>query len=260
MRPFRRCLQIALLVSGSLAFLAHPTLAQTDHASHAPDASARETALLHIYTQEMHVQVDLLAKRYKVKILIDPALTATLKPDPSNSSYSLTQALDRLTTLIKGATWRRVYLPTAQTDLLATPEKLFRFVRALDQMEQSALIVENPATSRAHYFLPHSALAPGFQESLKARNFGSNPIYVVYNAQLHFAEWVRQSAETMSQMSSPEIAAQMNQALQSLMSLDPQARGQFFSNMMAASMQMWKGMTPDQRREVAAYMNSSQTP
>ncbi len=210
------------------------------------------------YLPELKTITEGVATRYGVKIVVDPSLFVSTLPKAPDTGLTADKAMDALVIDAKDASWRRVYLSQAQGMIVPAPEKLADSVRALDKLEQSGLVLENPLTGKATTYLKDWAVSPNFKEELAAGQFNATPIYVLYSQhanslkspQEELADMQRRSMELMMNLDPDQMAEAMNQGMQMLMNMDPDTRSRFMSMQMQAGMKMMQSMTPEQRNQL----------
>jgi hypothetical protein len=211
------------------------------------------------YLADLRTVVEAIAKRTETKILVDPSLFVAAPPKAPAAELSVDKALEQLAAPIKNSSWRRVYLQQSGNTLTPPADKLANSVRALDQLEQSGLVLENPATQKATTFVKNYAVSPSFTEELQSGQFSTTPIYILYaqtvtpesrSVEERFADLQRQQMEMMMNMSPEEMSLAMQSSMQGFMNMDPQMRAQVMGNMMQAGMQMFQNMSPEQRGQL----------
>ena len=200
-----------------------------------------------------------LAKRYNTRIVVDPAIFVTIKPTTPDASLTVEKAMDALATSAKQVAWRRVYPTQSQAGVAPTPDKLAAAVRALDLVQQTGLVLENPNTKQATSYLKNWPVAANFKEDLAQNQFSQEPIYVLYSTNPladsrppseQLADMQRRSMEMMMNMDPDQMAEAANQGVQMFLSMDPDMRSRFMAVQMQAGMKMMQSMTPDQRQQM----------
>jgi hypothetical protein len=199
---------------------------------------------------------DDLGKKYQARVLVDPTIFVAAIPKAPASDLEIDKALDDLASRIKNTTWRRVYLNVSQASIIPSPLKLSDTVRALDQLEQTGLVLENPTTKKAITFTKNYNVTQNFANELKDGQFVTVPIYIFYSTvggaegktmEEKFVDLQRQQMEMMLQMTPDQMAQSMAAGMQMFSQMDPSTRSQFMGNMMKASMQMFQQMSPEDR-------------
>lgn len=215
------------------------------------------------YLEDLKAITDALAKRMKARITVDPLLFVAAPPKVPAETATIDEAMTALAGQIKGAAWRKVYLSTA-AGLIPPADRLAASVRALDLLDQSGIVLENPVTNRATTYVKNYPIPQNFADALAAQQFTTDPIYVLYNTNPNaapnitpedrFLQLQREQMNMMMQMSPDQMANAMQQGMQLYMNLDPQTRAQFMGQMMQAGMQMWQNMSPEMRQEMFSQM------
>jgi hypothetical protein len=267
----RRWAVTAALLLGAAGMLSFhlPVQAQVNRNTQRQGAIRRPAPKL--YLKELQALAERLSKAHDVKIVVDPALIVARAPKEPTPGASIEQALDELSAQIRSATWRRIFIHQGQMSALPAPEKLAATVRALDLIEQSGVVMENPANRRVTYFVKNQPVTPEFEQQLDAQQISKTPIYVLYNPssaadpnankspEERMLDLQRQQMEMMMQMDPDQMANAMSQGMQMWMNLDPQTRAQFVGNMIRAGMNMWQNMPAEQRQQMMQeMMNMSQ--
>ena len=143
----------------------------------APDAA---TTTLQNHLDTLREIAATLAKRYDIRILIDPTLFVPTPPARPSTEQTLLQALDLLTRSIPDSAWRAVYQkpPTAASPTLSA-RSLAATMRLLDPMPPALLHLEN-AASRQSVTLQSDLTATEFPAKVTAHHFTSRPTYILY--------------------------------------------------------------------------------
>ena len=161
--------------------------------------------------------VAMLAKRYDIRILIDPTLFVPTPPVRPSKEKTLIQALDLLTQSLSGSAWHVVYQkpPTAASP---SARSLAVTMRLLDHMPPALLHLEN-AASQQSVTLQSDLTTTEFPAKVTAHHFAAHPIYLLYATQeetdpsLSVAQRLgllqRQQMEQLLNLNS----SQMNQAM-----------------------------------------------
>jgi hypothetical protein len=260
----------AILWASVVGFLmsSFPAMAQLYQGQARPRSLGRR-AMQKNYIKELQDLAATLSRQYQVKIVVDPALMVTAPPKAPSENATIQAAMDSLARQIKNAAWKRVYLNQAQAASPPPAAKLAATVRALDLLEQNALVLEDPTSRTATSFVKNFRIPENFSEALAAQQFSPNAIYVLYSTlpmqggddgtgrslQEQMLELQRRQMELMLQVDDPDLMAQMMaQGMQMWQGLDPQTRGRFMAMMMRAGMQMWQNMPPEQRQQILQSM------
>lgn len=208
------------------------------------------------YLPEMKSVVEDAAKRYQAKIVLDPSAFVAAAPKAVTDARTIDEAMGELAKQIRGGSWRKVYLNQVQANVTPAPEKLVEAVRALDRIEASGIVLENPATKRATAYMKNYPISDTFKDDLAAQQFSTTPVYVLYGGTTdtsgkpdidRFLDLQRQQLDMMLRMDPETMAQAMQQGLNMFMSADPQTRQQLMSTMMRSGMQMFMNMPPEQR-------------
>ncbi len=125
----------------------------------------------------------ILAKRYDIRILIDPTLFVPTSPTRPSNEKTLIQALDLLTQSIPDSAWHAVYQkpPTAASPA-PSARNLSATMRLLDHMPPALLHLEN-AASRQSVTLQSDLTTTEFPAKLTAHHFAVRPTYILYATQ-----------------------------------------------------------------------------
>lgn len=208
------------------------------------------------YWKEFKGYADDVAAKYQAKVVVDPGLFVSAKPGPA-SGDTIEAALNSLVGQVKNCAWRRVYL---KAGAVPSPEQLAAAVRALEMIQESGLVLENPASKRATSFLKGFPVGPSFTEDLAAQQFATAPVYVIFSTspgpdaskslEDRYMDLQRQQLEMMMQMTPDQLQAAMARGMQMWQSLDPATRSQMMGQMMRAGMQMFMNMPPEQRQQL----------
>ncbi|MCW3096533.1 MAG: hypothetical protein JWL77_2151 [Chthonomonadaceae bacterium] len=125
----------------------------------------------------------MLAKRYDVRILIDPALFVSAPPRRPFEEMTPTQALDLLAQSLPDSAWRGIYQkpPTAAPPALSA-RSLAATMRLLDHMPPALLHLENAASQRS-VTLQSDLAATELPTKVTAHGFAARPTYLLYATQ-----------------------------------------------------------------------------
>jgi hypothetical protein len=209
------------------------------------------------YNAELKLIAENVAQRLNIRIVVDPALFVAAAPKAPAEAQTPEQAMAALVATLKEASWRRVYLTQAQASAVPAAAKLAASVRALDQLEQSGIVLENPQTKKATTYVKNYNVSPTFNEDLTAGQFSPTPIYVIYSTnpfasamspQDRMMDLQKQQMEMMMNMSPEEVGEAMSRGMQ--LWQNPATRQQMMGTMMKAGMQMFQNMSPEQRNEM----------
>jgi hypothetical protein len=149
--------------------------------------------------------------------------------------------------------------------VVPSAERLVDSVRALDKVEQSGIVLENPATHKATTYLKDWSVTPTFKDDLASGQFNGTPIYVLYSLKANggksaaeeLADMQKRSMDLMMSMDPDQMAAAMDQGVQMFMNMDPEMRGRFLGMQMQAGMKMFQNMNPDQRNQLMGQIMQS---
>lgn len=254
----------AAAVALSAWITAVPAASQTQGGIRRPGLNARRPQRKN-YLTEFKTAAESLAKKHEVRIVVDPLLFVASKPQLPVGE-SLDDALKALITPVRSASWRRVYLlQSAAIDA----EKLSAAVRSLELVEQSGLVLENPALGKATSYYKNFPVPAAFQQNLADQQFEIKPVYVIYNAKANAEEdkspedrmldLQREQMELMMQMDEDSLSQSMARGMQLWNNFDPQMRTQVMGTMMRAGMQMFQSMSPaDQQNMMQMMMQNAQ--
>lgn len=210
------------------------------------------------YLPELKRIAEAVGTEHDVKVVVDPYLFIATPPVAPDKSLTVEKAMDALTRAGRELSWRRVYLSKQQAGVMPSAEKLAETVRALNLVEQTGIVLENPTTQKASTFLKDWNVTPTFKEDLASAQFSGTPIYVLYSVRpgggkppmQELADLQRRSMEMMMSMDPDQMAAAMDQGMQMFMNMDPDTRSRFMAMQMQAGMKMFQNMSPDQRNQL----------
>ena len=201
-----------------------------------------------------------LEQKFKVQIVVDPALTLRVRPSEADT---LERALDELTAQARDVVWRKVYTNKV-LGAEPKPEQILNAVRALINIELGGVMVVNPRTATLNSFVANYPVPPDLENTLEQMQppFSAKPVYVILNPKPQAATALRgskleQFAQVQQQLM--DLLAKMSpeerrQALQSAMSLwmnaDPDLRNQMIFEGMRLSFEYWQTLSPEQQREM----------
>lgn len=198
-------------------------------------------------------------KAFNARVVVDPSIYVPAPPASTENAKSVEEALGKLVSGVKNVAWRKLYLTRSEANAGIPAARLAAIVRVVDTLETGGLVLENPGTKRALSVQKNLPVLPGFLSELESLNFATTPIYVIYSTvgggsgatpQERFLDLQRQQLELLTQMDPDTLAASMGQAMQMLMSVDPQTRSLLLGNMMRAGTQMFMQMDPRMRAEL----------
>ncbi|MCS7209427.1 MAG: hypothetical protein NZ874_07635 [Fimbriimonadales bacterium] len=201
-----------------------------------------------------------LAQKFKVQIIVDPALTARVTPAQAET---LERALDELTAQTRDVVWRKVY---TNKILGAEPrhDQVLEAVRALLNIDLGGVMVVNPRTATLNSFVANYPAPSNLEESLEQMQppFNAKPLYVILNPKPvqanvprgsrteQFAQLQQQLLELMAKMSPEERVQALRIGMAMWMNADPELRNQMIFEGMRLSFEYWQSLTPEQQREM----------
>lgn len=205
--------------------------------------------------------VEEVAKKFSVRIVVDPLLTARVKPA---SAESLERALDELTAQASGVVWRKVFTNKVLGQEIRD-EQIISATRALLTIDLGGVMVVDPRTNLLNSFVANYPASPGFEQTLEQMQppFSAKPIYVVLNPRPAFAtqslkgtraeqyqQLQQQMMDLLAKMSPEERRQAIQQGFYAWMNADPELRNQMMFEGMRMSFEFWQTLTPDQQREM----------
>lgn len=200
------------------------------------------------------------AQKFKVQILVDPALTVRVPPAQADT---LERALDELVANARDVVWRKVYTNKV-LGLEPNPDQILSAVRALLNIELGGVMVVNPRTATLNSFVANYPAPPNLEDSLEQMQppFSAKPVYVILNPKSspaaalrgsrteQFAQLQQQLLELMARMSPEERREALRAGMNMWMNADPELRSQLIFEGMRMSFEYWQTLTPDQQREM----------
>lgn len=211
------------------------------------------------FLTDFRATAEAVGKRYDVRVVVDPAIFVGVRSKMPAPDLTVDKAMDALVAEGKNIAWRRVYLTKAAAAALPAADKLAESVRALDKVQQTGLVMENPLTKRATTVVKDWPVTDTFANDLTSNQFSATPVYVIYapvaseegrSAKERLAELQKESMDLMMSMDPQELSDAMGSMMQTVMNMDPQTRARFMGMQMQAGMQMFQNMTPEQRNEL----------
>lgn len=248
--------------AGALAFVAPgiPILAQANQRPPSQTRPGTRRPAPKNFFNDLRALTDKLSDRYSVKVVTDPAIVVTTMPTRPAEDASLNAALDSLAGQLKRTAWRRVYVKAAQANAVTDPGKLASSVRALELVEHSGLVLENPMTRQATAYVKNYPVSGSFSQELEDQQFSQKAIYVLFSTdpradasktmEDRMADLQREQMDLMMQMDPDQLSNAMARGMQMFMNLDPASRAQYMGTMMRAGMQMFQNMPADQRQQL----------
>jgi hypothetical protein len=200
-----------------------------------------------------------LAQKFKVQIVVDPALTLRVAP---SQAETLERALDEITAQAREVVWRKVYTNKV---LGAEPnaEQILSAVRALINIELGGVMVVNPRTATLNSFVANYPAPPDLENTLEQMQppFSAKPVYVILNPKPQaatalrgsrmeqFAQMQQQLLDLLTKMSPDERRQALQSAMNMWMNADPDLRNQMIFEGMRLSFEYWQTLSPEQQRE-----------
>jgi hypothetical protein len=196
-----------------------------------------------------------LERRFKVRVLVDPAIAASARPGAPADELPIDQALNAALASLHRVVWRRVYLAPAQFQSLPPTEILAAGVRAMEQRERGSLLLEDPEEQRVTALLKEQKSASSLESLLHLGKLDSRPLYLIFSsgapmdgppAENRFADLQRQQIALPLR---PEHRAMaMLGMMQLLQALPPADREAFAGRTLEAGMRLWESTPPEQRQ------------
>jgi len=199
------------------------------------------------------------AQKFKVQIIVDPALTVRVTPTQADT---LEKALDDLVANARDVVWRKVYTNKI-LGMEPNPEQILSAVRALLTIELGGVMVVNPRSATLNSFVANYPAPPNLEDTLEQMQppFSAKPVYVIVNPRPQqaalrgtpteqFAQLQQQLFELMAKMSPEERSQALRAGMQMWMNADPALRNQMIFEGMRMSFEYWQSLSPDQQREM----------
>lgn len=205
--------------------------------------------------------VEELAKRFSVRIVIDPMLTTRVKPPTADT---LERALDELTAQAAGTVWRKVFT-TKVLGQEIKDEQVLSATRALLTIELGGMMVVDPRNGTLNSFVANYPAPPNMEQTLEQMQppFSANAIYVVLNPRApvvtqnlkgtraeQYQQLQQQMMDLLAKMSPEERRQAIQLGFYAWMNADPNIRNQIMFEGMRMSFEYWQTLTPDQQREM----------
>lgn len=127
---------------------------------------------------ELRRMADGIAKRFRVRIVVEPGLWIAETPTMPATVLPLDQALDTLMEAVKSITWRRLYF-TPTTAAALPPKTVAGMVRTLERSYQTDLGIEGPA-AQGTTLLKENKGSASLPEALLRNRFAPTPTYLVH--------------------------------------------------------------------------------
>ena len=200
-----------------------------------------------------------LAQKFKVQIVVDPALTLRVAP---SQAETLERALDEITAQGREVVWRKVYTNKV-LGAEPNPEQILSAVRALINIELGGVMVVNPRTATLNSFVANYPAPPDLENTLEQMQppFSAKPVYVILNPKPQaappmrgsrmeqFAQMQQQLLDLLAKMSPDERRQALQSAMNMWMKADPDLRNQMIFEGMRLSFEYWQTLSPEQQRE-----------
>jgi hypothetical protein len=199
------------------------------------------------------------AQKFKVQIIVDPALTVRVTPTQADT---LEKALDDLVANARDVVWRKVYTNKI-LGMEPNPEQILSAVRALLTIELGGVMVVNPRSATLNSFVANYPAPPNLEDTLEQMQppFSAKPVYVILNPRPQlaalrgtpteqFAQLQQQLFELMAKMSPEERSQALRAGMQMWMNADPALRNQMIFEGMRMSFEYWQSLSPEQQREM----------
>ncbi len=199
------------------------------------------------------------AQKFKVRIIVDPALTVRVTPTQADT---LEKALDDLVANARDVVWRKVYTNKV-LGMEPNPEQIISATRALLSIELGGVMVVNPRTATLNSFVANYPAPPNLEDTLEQMQppFSAKPVYVILNPRLQqaaprgtpteqFNQLQQQLFELLARMSPEERSQALRAGMSMWMNADPALRNQMILEGMRMSFEYWQSLSPDQQREM----------
>lgn len=201
-----------------------------------------------------------LEKKFAVKILVDPGLTARVNPPQAET---LERALDELVRQVSGVVWRKVYTNKVLGEE-PQPERVINAVRALLNIDLGGVLVVDQRANTLNSFVANYPLTPGFEQGLEQMQppFSAKPLYVILEPRPRaltelkgsrleqFAKAQQQLLELLARMTPEERAQALRAGFQMWMNADPELRYQMMFEGLRMSFEWWQSLPPDQQQQM----------
>jgi phosphoribosylformylglycinamidine (FGAM) synthase PurS component len=201
-----------------------------------------------------------LEKQFSAKILVDPSLTARVKPPQAET---LERALDEIVGQVSGVVWRKVYTNKVLGEE-PQPEKVINAVRALLNIDLGGVLVVDTRANLLNSFVGNYPLPAGFEQGLEQMQppFNSKPLYVILEPRPRiltdqkgtrmeqFARLQQQLMEMLARMTPEERAQALRTGFQMWLNADPELRTQMMFEGLRMSFEYWQSLTPEQQQEM----------
>ncbi len=247
-------MRIWMVAFSILVFLT--AYSQSGQAARAQSSSQQEDGRVP-FTQA----VQELAQKFSTRIVVDPALTARVRPSTADS---VEKALEELVNQVSGAVWRKVYTNKV---LGAEPkdDQILSATRAVLTIELGGVVVVDPRANTFNFYASNYPVTAGLEQNLEQMQpvFSAKPVYVVLNPraptsiqnlrgmpQEQYAQMQQMMMDLLSRMSPEERRAAIQQGFYAWMNAAPELRNQIIFEGMRLSFEYWQSLSPDQQREM----------
>jgi hypothetical protein len=260
----RRVVEFLLLLTCSAAG------AQTPTASPAPAPAKPAPIVLHYDRAALASVARDLAGRAGRSIVLDSTAKPNTPVTVEGEAATLDEALTRVTGPL-GLIWRKIYLPGREGD--GTGEQVRAAARALEAMEGSGVIVEDPSLGKATLFMRSVPSAADFETKVRATWPQMHPYYLISDPRAaarpdaarkepaaarkpgaptpeEFAALERQRMEMFLRLTPEQRAAATAQAMDVFLQADPAVMQEMMQTGMQAWLQSMQRMTPEQRQQL----------
>jgi hypothetical protein len=209
---------------------------------------------VHNYRGDLERIAAVLGTRFHARIVVDPAMFLTVRPEAPVKSPDLHTAIEKLMTPLAGTQWRRVTIRQRLNDPMLDAARLSRFVRACDLKNDGDITLVST----------HSSRADVWRRTLRGEpapiGDGISTVYLLYAASAddsgvpmppseRLAGLLARQQQAMLQMDSGQFGSAMEHEVQGWQTLAAPSRQASFSlPMMAGLMAVWM---PRQAKERA---------
>jgi hypothetical protein len=198
-----------------------------------------------------------LGRRWQVRVLIDPAIAPSARPERPDLDLPIAEALDAALAPLRRVTWRRLFLPLRPGAALPPAEALAAAVRALEPPQAGSLVLEDPTSLHVTACLNDLRMTPSLESIRRQAKLGPEPVYLIFSTTTppdgpalpsRVADLQRQQLELPLPPERQALAmAQMVRLLQALPPPDAEA---FANRTLAAGMRLWDNTPPAQREQM----------
>jgi hypothetical protein len=244
--------------------------AQTPPASPASAPAKPAPIVLHYDRATLASVARDLAGRAGRSIVLDSTAKPNTPVTVEGEAATLDEALTRVVGPL-GLTWRKIYLPGREGDW--TGEEVRVAARALEALEGSGVIVEDPTLGKATLFMRSVPSAADFETKLHATWPQMHPYYLISDPRAaarpdaarkepaaarkpgaptpeEFAALERQRMEMFLRLTPEQRTAATAQAMDVFLQADPAVMQAMMQTGMQAWLQSMQRMTPEQRQQL----------